>query len=122
MVNDYVVNQKNETGQYLPVPGLKNYFIYNENISAAYAILGNKSKKFSYQAGLRAEWTDVKTTLKVTNEVNPRKYNNLFPSVHFTYDLPKSNALQLSYSKRVRRPFYNDLSPFSTFTDSRNFF
>jgi ferric enterobactin receptor len=122
MVNDFVVNQKNESGVFLPVPGLKNYFIYNENISAAYGILGNKSKKFSYQAGLRAEWTDVKTTLRETKEVNPRKYSNLFPSVHFTYDLPKSNALQLSYSKRVRRPFYNDLSPFSTFTDSRNFF
>ncbi|MES2796298.1 MAG: TonB-dependent receptor [Bacteroidota bacterium] len=122
MVNDYVVNQRNDQGEFIPVPGLKNYFIYNENISAAYGILGNKSKKISYQAGLRAEWTDVKTTLRETNEVNPRKYTNLFPSLHFTYDLPKSNALQLSYSRRVRRPFYNDLSPFSTFTDSRNFF
>ena len=55
MVNDYVVNQKDEKGVYLPVPGLKNYFIYNENISAAYGILGNKIKNFSYQAGLRAD-------------------------------------------------------------------
>jgi ferric enterobactin receptor len=121
MVNDYVVNQKNESGDYLPVPGLKNYFIYNENISAAYGILGNKTKKWSYQAGLRAEWTNVKTTLRETKEVNPRKYSNLFPSVHVTYEMTKQNALQLSMSRRVRRPFYNDLSPFFTFTDSRNF-
>jgi ferric enterobactin receptor len=122
MVNDYVVNQKNDLGQWIVVPGLKNYFIYNENINAWYGILGNKTKKFSYQAGLRAEWTDVKTTLRETNEVNPRQYANLFPSVHFTYNLPKENALQLSYSRRVRRPFYNDLSPFFSFPDSRNFF
>jgi len=122
MVNDYVVNQKNESGQFVVVPGLKNYFIYNEDIQAAYAILGNKTKQFSYQAGLRAEWTNVKTTLRETNEVNPRKYSNLFPSVHLTYALPKENSLQVSYSRRVRRPFYNDLSPFSTFSDSRNFF
>ncbi|WP_435356671.1 TonB-dependent receptor domain-containing protein [Emticicia sp. SJ17W-69] len=121
MVNDYVVNQKNESGQFVVVPGLKNYFIYNEDIHAAYAILGNKTKKISYQAGLRAEWTNVKTTLRETNEVNPRKYANLFPSVHFSYELPKENALQLSFSRRVRRPFYNDLSPFSTFSDNRNF-
>jgi ferric enterobactin receptor len=122
MVNDYVVNQKNETGQFVVVPGLKNYFIYNENIHAAYAILGNKTKQFSYQAGLRAEWTDVKTTLRETNEINPRKYANLFPSVHLTCQMPKENSLQVSFSRRVRRPFYNDLSPFSTFSDSRNFF
>lgn len=122
MVNDYVVNQKNEQGQFVVVPGLKNYFIYDENIHAAYAILGNKTKQFSYQAGLRAEWTDVKTTLRETKEVNPRKYSNLFPSVHLTYALPQENSLQVSYSRRVRRPFYNDLSPFSTFSDNRNFF
>jgi ferric enterobactin receptor len=122
MVNDFVVNQKNESGVFVPLPGLKNYFIYNENINALYGILGNKSKRFSYQAGLRAEWTDVKTTLRETNQVNPRRYANLFPSVHFTYDLPHENAIQLSYSRRVRRPFYNDLSPFATFSDNRNFF
>ncbi|AFK02022.1 TonB-dependent receptor [Emticicia oligotrophica DSM 17448] len=122
MVNDYVVNQKNEQGQFVVVPGLKNYFIYDENINAAYAILGNKTKQFSYQAGLRAEWTDVKTTLRETNEVNPRKYANLFPSLHLTYALPQENSIQVSYSRRVRRPFYNDLSPFATFSDNRNFF
>ncbi len=122
MVNDFVVNEKDAAGNFLPIAGLKNYFIYNENITAAYGVLGNKKNKFSYQAGLRAEWTDVTTTLRETKEINPRKYTNLFPSVHVTYELSKTNSFQLSYSKRVRRPVYNDLSPFSTFADSRNFF
>ena len=122
MINDYVVNEKNASGQFVPLPNLDNVFVYDENIHAAYGILGNKTKKISYQAGLRAEWTDVKTTLEKTKLVNPRKYFNLFPSAHFTFDLPKENALQVSYSRRVRRPFYNDLSPFMTYSDSRNFF
>lgn len=122
MVNDYVVSQKNETGTFIPLPGLDNIFLYDENIHAAYGILGNKSGRFSYQAGLRAEWTDVKTTLQETNQVNPRDYVNLFPSVHLTLSLPRENALQWSYSRRVRRPFYNDLSPYVTFSDARNFF
>jgi ferric enterobactin receptor len=122
MVNDYVVNQKNNNGIFEPLPGLINYFIYNENISALYGIYGNKKKHWSYQLGLRAENTDVKTTLRQTNQTNPRQYLNLFPSAHLSYELTKNNSFQLSYSKRVRRPFYNDLSPFSTFADSRNFF
>ncbi len=122
MVNDYVVSQRNTSGNFTPLPGLDNIFVYDENIHAAYGILGNKHKKISYQGGLRAEWTDVKTTLKETNQVNPRTYVSLFPSAHFTLNLPKENAIQVSYSRRVRRPFYNDLSPYVTFSDSRNFF
>lgn len=105
MVNDYVVARLNEAGGYDPLPGLDNVFVYDENIHAVYGILGNKTKKVSYQAGLRTEWTDVKTTLEETNEVNPRKYVNLFPSAHVTLELSKENALQASYSRRVRRPF-----------------
>ncbi len=122
MTNDYVVSELDEAGNFIPFPEYDNVFFYDENIHAAYGILSNKTKKFSYQAGLRAEWTDVQTTLEKTNEVNPRNYMNLFPSAHFSYEMKKQNSLQLSYSRRVRRPFYNDLSPFFTFSDSRNYF
>lgn len=122
MVNDYIVTKQEADGSFEALPGLDNIFYYDENIHAAYAILGNKTGKVAYQAGLRAEVTDVETRLERTQEVNPRNYANLFPSVHVTYDLPKDNDIQVSYSRRVRRPFYNDLSPFMTFADSRNFF
>ena len=122
MINDFVVSEQNNQGQYIPMDGLDNIFAYNENIHAAYGILANKYKKISYQAGLRAEWTDVRTELQKTNEINPRKYVNLFPSAHFTYQVKEDHSIQLSYSRRVRRPFYNDLSPFMTYSDSRNFF
>ena len=44
------------------------------------------------------------------------------PCFYLTYNLTKENALQLSYSRRIRRPVYNDLSPYVTFSDQRNFF
>lgn len=122
MVNDFVVERKNDDGSFTPLPGFDNVFVYDENIHAAYGILAKKGAKISYQAGLRAEWTDVQTTLKETNEINPREYVNLFPSAHLTFNLAKQNGIQLSYSRRVRRPFYNDLSPFMTYSDSRNYF
>lgn len=122
MKNDYIVQQENENGDFEPLPGLDNIFLYDENILAAYGIIGNTSNKWSYQGGLRVEYTDVKTTLEETNEENPRKYTNLFPSAHLTYNLTKENAFQVSFSRRVRRPVYNDLSPYVTLSDSRNFF
>lgn len=121
MINDYVVAQQDVSGGYAPLPGLDNVFVYDENIHSTYGILANKTGNFSYQAGLRTEWTDVTTTLRETNEKNPRDYLNFFPSAHLTTALAKENSIQLSYSRRVRRPFYNDLSPYATFSDSRNF-
>jgi ferric enterobactin receptor len=121
MTNDYTVTQQNSDGGWITLPGLTNDFLYEENINAAYGMIGNKTGKFSYQGGVRAEWTGVTTTLKQTNEVNDRKYANFFPSVHVTYDFAKQNAFQLSYSRRVRRPQYNDLTPFATYSDNRNY-
>lgn len=121
MVNDYLVTERNAAGGFDPLPGLDNVFIYDENIQAAYAMLGDRQGPVSYQAGLRAEWTDVTTTLAETGQRNPRTYGNLFPSGHLTWGLPDDHGVQLSYSRRVRRPVYNDLSPYSTFSDARNF-
>lgn len=122
MKNDYLVQEKGEDGEFTPIPGLDNIFLYDENIMAAYGIIGNKTNNWSYQAGLRVENTDVRTILEETNEENPRKYTNLFPSAHLTYSITDENAFQLSYSRRVQRPVYNDLSPYVTFSDARNFF
>jgi ferric enterobactin receptor len=121
MDNDFWVREQGDDGQFNVVNGLDNVFLYNEKIMAAYGIFGNKKGIVSYQAGVRSEWTDVETILEETNEKNPRKYYNLFPSAHLTFDLGKERNVQLSYSRRIRRPTYNDLSPFFTFFDSRNY-
>lgn len=99
-----------------------NDFNYDEIIHALYVNLGQKINHFSFQTGLRMEYSDVKTKLLVTNEINPRKYTNLFPSIFLTYDLPVNNAVQLSYSRRIQRPTFLDLNPFFTLRDRRNIF
>ena len=121
MVNDYQVSSRNANGVFEVIPGLDNYFIYNENINGAYLIYGNKRNKLSWQGGLRAEHTDIETILRESGESNPRQYFNFFPSAHLTYELPGGHAIQWSYSRRVRRPVYFDLSPFFTYTDKRNY-
>ena len=118
--NDFLVEEwDNDIWESLV--GLSNNFNYDEDIHAAYGIYGNKIGKFSFQFGLRAEYSDVKTELLQTKEINHRDYFNLFPSAFFTYDLPSENAIQLSYSRRLSRPRFWDLNPFFSFSDARNF-
>lgn len=99
-----------------------NHMIYYENIYAAYIMAGNKTGRFSYQLGLRGEYSDVETNLVQTNWTNARDYFNLFPTAHFSYEFKKENFVQLSYARRISRPRHWWLLPFFGFNDSRNFF
>ncbi len=119
--NDYLVEQLQD-GDWFNLEGLSNDFRYTENVHALYAIIGNKTGKFNYQFGLRAEYSDVITELLQTNEINDRSYANLFPSIFLNYQFNEGNALQVSYSQRIRRPRFWDLNPFFNFSDSRNTF
>ena len=119
--NDYLVEQL-EDGAFISLAGLSNNFEYDEDVLATYAIYGKGFGKASLQAGLRAEYSHVVTALLQTNEINDRDYFNFFPSVHLNYELPKDNAIQISYSRRIRRPRFWHLNPFFTFSDSRNTF
>lgn len=119
--NHYLVEQLYGE-EWTNLEGLSNDFNYNEDIHAAYLIYGNKMNKFSYQMGLRGEYSKVITQLIQTGEVNDRDYSNLFPSGHINYEFNQGNSVQMSYSKRMRRPRFWDLNPFFTFSDSRNTF
>jgi outer membrane receptor protein involved in Fe transport len=99
-----------------------NHFLYTENIYAAYLIMGNEKKRFGYQGGLRAELSDITTELAQTNDINPRRYVDLFPSIHLSYRVDSTNTVQASYSRRLARPRFRELLPFYGFSDSRSFF
>ncbi len=123
--NDYLVEQLDENDTWQVYENLQGQrfdddFRYLENIYAAYTTYGNKINKFSYQFGLRAEYSDIET---VSQEVsNPRDYLNWFPSAFLSYQASEKNQFQLSYSRRISRPRFWYLLPFLTFTDIRNNF
>ena len=115
---DYSVDELNiETNIWESVDGLSNRFNYDESILAVYTSFGDKLNKFSYQFGLRGEYTHILTELKDTGEKYDKEYANLFPSIFLSYDLPKENAVQVSYSRRLRRPRFWYLNPFSSFSN-----
>jgi outer membrane receptor protein involved in Fe transport len=119
--NEYALEEL-QNNEWIVFPAFNNNLIYTERIHAAYLMAGNKFNKLSIQAGLRGEYSDIRTELTESNDVNHREYFNLFPSVNFGYEINKNKTLQLSYSKRINRPHFRELLPFSNFSDSRNFF
>lgn len=119
ITNDFLVEDF-VNGEWKRVDGLSNLFDYDEEIHAVYALYGDKIGQFSFQGGLRMEYSHVVTRLIETNEVNDRDYNNLFPSAHVGYELPGENTVQVSYSRRIRRPHFWYLNPFVSYSDSRN--
>lgn len=101
---------------------ISNMFDYNEGVHGAYAIYGNKMDRFSYQFGMRYEYTMVRTELVTSGDVNDRQYGGLFPSGFLNYEFNEGNQVQVSYSRRINRPGFRELNPFYGFTDRINFF
>ena len=119
--NDYLVERKVEDN-WINLTDVSNDFNYDEDILSAYLIYGNKKNKFSYQFGLRSEYSNVVTELVQTNEINDRNYTNLFPSAFLNYSFNETDGMQFSYSKRIRRPRFRSLNPFFSYADPRNFY
>ena len=120
--NDYLVEQLDPDGDWMAVEGFDEFFTYKEHIHAGYVMAGDKHGRFSYQAGLRAEYTDLATELVESGITNPRSYLDLFPSAHLSHEIDSLSTIQLSYSRRINRPRFRNLLPFFTFSDNRVFF
>lgn len=119
--NDYLVEEWKDD-LWLPLDRFNDYFKFRENVNAVYAQYGNKIKQFSYLLGFRMEYNIIETELIRANETSKRAFFTPIPTLHLSYDLEKNNAIQFSYSRRLRRPLFWDVNPFFTFTDARNFF
>jgi iron complex outermembrane recepter protein len=98
---------------------LTNYFLYDENINAAYVNVNKTVKKWSLQAGLRFEKTDIKGN-QLGNAVTKdssftRNYAQVFPTFYASRKLDTLGKHQLTFSfgKRIDRPDYQALNPFT---------
>jgi outer membrane receptor protein involved in Fe transport len=95
-------------------------FDYNQQVAALYGSYGREFGRFSGQIGLRSEFTLIDTYLKDTEEKNNQRYLNVFPTGHLNYSLTEVDQVQASYARRIRRPWYGQMAPFSSFNDDRN--
>lgn len=99
------------------------HFDYNQHVHAVYATFGgNLMEKLSLQAGLRGEYSSIygeDLNHPATKPVD-KTYWQLYPTLHLSYKITDLQSMQLSYSRRVRRPHMWDLNPYINVMDGRH--
>ena len=111
-----------EEGSLISDPNFSNRLIYTENVNAAYVQLGRKFKHFNILGGLRMEASDIGIELVNTNEINNKNYVDWFPSIFIGYDFSELDKLNISYSRRLRRPRSRFINPFPSRSSNTNLF
>ncbi|MBN1953313.1 MAG: outer membrane beta-barrel protein [Bacteroidales bacterium] len=108
MNNDFAVTNA------LNISELKNEeFHYTENWNAAYYNIMGKVNTFSWQAGVRLEYTgiNIEDTTNIT-------LMSLLPQVSLSQDLGNMQSVKLTFRRKLYKPGMSDLNPFTTWTDS----
>jgi len=110
-----------ETGAFTADVNLNNAFAYDQQIHAAYGIVGTELGRFGMQGGVRLEQALTNFTLEATDDAFENNYFSIFPSAFLTFKASETQTFKLSYSKRINRPrtggFFNQLNPFSANAD-----
>lgn len=95
---------------------------YNQNVYAGYVQYGTAFGNFNFMAGLRAENSQITVNSILNESVTRKNYVDFFPSLFLNYEFNPDNQLQVSYSRRIRRPRGWDLIPFTSYSNNRNIF
>jgi outer membrane receptor protein involved in Fe transport len=115
-------------------PLLSSDYHYHDQVLAAYIQYANTIGKLGMQLGLRAENSAYRGSnsyqekdggspdgLKDTLGTFSNQYPiSLFPSIFLTEKLSDNQDLQLNYTRRIDRPSFLQLSPFTDYSDSLN--
>ena len=98
-----------------------NHYKYNEQIHAAYANYKLSLDHWSFQVGLRSEFTQTEIDQKTSKEYSKNDYTKFFPSASIKYETDNAHGFYASYSKRINRPSHFDLNPFRFYDDPFNY-
>jgi outer membrane receptor protein involved in Fe transport len=117
--NNYILN--NSSGALEIIPNQTNNYNYTENIYAGYFTFTNALKKFGYMLGLRLESSQYtgklfNQSLEFTNDYPI----SAFPSGFLSYKFSENNDLQFNYTRRINRPNFFQILPYTDYSDSLN--
>lgn len=104
-----------DTAGYHEEPAISNSFDYNEKVQAVYVSAQKTLEKWSFQAGLRGEFTHITGYSKNLNQTNTNRYFNLFPTAFIQYQWNDDNVWNINYSERINRPGYRALDPYRSY-------
>jgi outer membrane receptor protein involved in Fe transport len=90
-------------------------FNYDERIYAAYANYDLNTEKWSVNAGLRVEQTNIEGVSPLTNIANTQDYLEWFPNASLQYNISDDYNVYINYKRSIERPSYAALNPFRFF-------
>ncbi|MEO6723309.1 MAG: outer membrane beta-barrel protein [Ferruginibacter sp.] len=107
--------------EYVIIPAAISNYKNTDNVYAAYGTVSSSMKDFSYKLGLRAESSNYAGELLNTGEKFSNNYAvSLFPSVFLSQKLSNKQDVQFSYTRRINRPNFFQLIPFTDYSDKLN--
>ncbi|MEO8405550.1 MAG: TonB-dependent receptor, partial [Chitinophagaceae bacterium] len=108
-------------GQLILQPASQINYTSNDQVYAAYVNYSQQFKSFGYQLGLRAESSNYEGKLEKSSEnFNIDFPISFFPSVFLSEKLSDDQSLQLNYTRRINRPNFWQLTPFTDSSDKLN--
>jgi outer membrane receptor protein involved in Fe transport len=110
----YYVNGSEAT----KVPGTEIEYHNTNDVYAGYATITSAIKNFGYEAGLRVESSNYTGVLNDTQSFTHNYPVSLFPSVFLSYKLKNRQELQANFSRRINRPNFFQLIPYTDRSDS----
>lgn len=117
------VSVQNLLGTWVTDSALSANYLLKENIGAAYtSFTTDLNSKTSIMAGLRYEYTSSNLGTQQTANIVNRKYGELFPTFYISQKINDDNSINFSYSRRITRPTFNDLAPFTIFFTPKSYF
>lgn len=101
------------TGQWFKDTLLSNRFLYHETVNAAYLRLQAQLSKWNIQVGARGEQTITKGGQNTQMTAFSKTYFGLFPTLFISYKADNKNTWGISLARRLNRPRYQALNPFT---------
>jgi len=110
-----------KTGTYVLDSLAASNYTSTSNVYGAYGNFTSAIRDFSYQVGLRLESSNYTGQLISTNQTFSNKYPlELFPSLFLSQKFAKTNELQLSATRKITRPNFFQLIPYTNYSDTLN--
>lgn len=110
-----------DSSEYQIIPSDISDYKYTDQVYAGYFTFTNQINKFGYQIGLRAESSFYTGKILSNDSTFTNAYPvSLFPSGFMSYKINDDNSFQFNYSRKINRPTFFQLLPYTDYTDSLN--
>lgn len=97
-------------------------FDYSEQVAAVYISVAKQfGQKFNAKLGLRGEFTHSVGDWISADSTSMKNYFDVFPTAFFGYTPTDKWSMNVSYTRRIKRPNNDQLNPFRTYMDAHNY-